>query len=100
MPGSIRRKTCGCGRPTMRHGINKNGVVTYKSTCTQCRTKARSYKKDNCQKCGISKEIAALEVDHIDGNRSNNREDNLQTLCTKCHIEKTIKNKDYLNRYE
>jgi 5-methylcytosine-specific restriction endonuclease McrA len=100
MPGSKIRKTCGCGRPTMRHGINKNGVVTYKSTCTQCRTKARSYKKDNCQNCGISKEIAALEVDHIDGNRSNNKESNLQTLCTKCHIEKTIKNKDYLNRYE
>lgn len=100
MPGSKIRKTCGCGRPTMQHGINNKGVVTYKSTCHFCRTAARSHKKDNCEKCGISKDIASLEVDHIDGNRSNNNKNNLQTLCSKCHIEKTIKNKDYLKRYE
>jgi hypothetical protein len=100
MPGSKIRKICGCGNPTMQHGINANGEVTWKSTCSSCRYEARKHKKDNCEKCGISKEIASLEVDHIDGNRSNNDKKNLQTLCTKCHIEKTIKNKDYLNRYE
>lgn len=100
MPGSKIRKMCGCGKPTMQHGINKHGVVTYKSTCANCRYEARKHKKDNCEHCGISKEIAALEVDHIDGNRANNKLDNLQTLCTKCHIAKTIKNKDNQKRYE
>ena len=100
MPGSKIRKTCGCGKPTMQHGTTANGEVTWKSTCGSCRYEARKHKKDNCENCGISKDIASLEVDHIDGNRSNNDKKNLQTLCTKCHIAKTIKNKDYLNRYE
>jgi 5-methylcytosine-specific restriction endonuclease McrA len=100
MPGSKVRKVCGCGNPTMQHGINDKGEVTYKSSCHQCRTEARKHRKDQCEKCGISKDIAALEVDHIDGDRSNNHKSNLQTLCTKCHIAKTIKNKDHLKRYE
>lgn len=92
MPGSTIRKTCGCGRPTMRHGINTKGVVTYKSSCYQCRETARSHKKDYCEKCGMTER---LEVDHIDGDRSNNKLNNLQTLCNNCHINKTVANKDY-----
>lgn len=38
-----------------------------------------------------------LEVDHIDGNPSNNHGDNLQTLCGCCHTYKTLKEKDYLS---
>ena len=37
-----------------------------------------------------------LEVDHIDGNPSNNAGENLQTLCGCCHTYKTLKEKDYL----
>ena len=37
-----------------------------------------------------------LDVDHISGNPSNNRKNNLQTLCKCCHSYKTIKNKDYI----
>jgi len=100
MPGSKIRKMCGCGKPTMQHGINSKGQVTYKSTCGVCRYEARKQKKDNCENCGISKKVAALEIDHIDGNRRNNDSKNLQTLCTKCHIAKTLKNKDNQKRYE
>lgn len=37
-----------------------------------------------------------LEVDHIDGNPSNNEGENLQTLCGCCHTYKTLTEKDYL----
>lgn len=37
-----------------------------------------------------------LEVDHIDGNPSNNKGENLQTLCGCCHTYKTLMEKDYL----
>lgn len=36
-----------------------------------------------------------LDADHIDGNPSNNRKSNIQTLCGCCHRYKTLMNKDY-----
>jgi 5-methylcytosine-specific restriction endonuclease McrA len=91
MPGSKIRKLCGCGKPTQIHGIAKDGTYRYKSACTPCRLKARKNKKSYCEKCGGTER---LEVDHIDGNRSNNELTNLQTLCNNCHIIKTKDNKD------
>lgn len=37
-----------------------------------------------------------LQVDHIDGDHTNNNLGNLQTLCACCHAYKSWKNKDYL----
>jgi 5-methylcytosine-specific restriction endonuclease McrA len=96
MSGSRTQKLCGCGKPTGRHGIAPDGAILYKSACNSCRYIARMNKKEKCEKCGVT---GKLEVDHIDGNRSNNHPDNLQTLCNKCHIIKTKENKDNL-RYE
>lgn len=36
-----------------------------------------------------------LDVDHIDGNPTNQAEENLQTLCKNCHSYKTMINEDY-----
>lgn len=36
-----------------------------------------------------------LQVDHKDGNHTNNTEENLQTLCACCHTVKTAMSKDY-----
>ena len=36
-----------------------------------------------------------LDVDHIDGDSSNNADENLQTLCRCCHAFKTNVNEDY-----
>ncbi len=95
MPGTKVQKLCGCGRLTQSNGLGPDGLPRYKSSCTPCRTLARKYKKDYCEKCGGREN---LQVDHIDGNRSNNKEGNLQTLCNKCHIIKTNENKDNLKR--
>jgi len=39
-----------------------------------------------------------LQVDHKDGNHSNNDKSNLQTLCANCHAYKTFVNKDWENK--
>lgn len=65
----------------------------------------KKYKKTYCENidgrlgftCTSTILISAqLEVDHIDGNPSNNELSNLQTLCNCCHSYKTILNEDYL----
>ena len=49
-----------------------------------------------CEKCGfIPEHESQLDVDHIDGNKSNNEVLNLQTLCANCHRLKTYLNKDW-----
>ncbi len=57
------------------------------------------YKRDGnrCRKCGISRNYAQLEIDHIvpvsKGGKSTY--DNLQTLCHKCNLEKGNTTKKY-----
>lgn len=44
-----------------------------------------------CECCGfIAEHLAQLDVDHRDGNHSNNDPSNLQTLCANCHRLKTL----------
>jgi 5-methylcytosine-specific restriction endonuclease McrA len=38
---------------------------------------------------------AMLQVDHIDGNPANNKQENLQTFCPNCHTYKTYIYEDY-----
>ena len=53
--------------------------------------------KDKCERCGfVPKHMCQLDVDHIDGDGSNHDEDNIQTLCTRCHRIKTIEQVDHL----
>ena len=60
----------------LTHCENRDGRLGYKCRCT----------------IRIS---AQLQVDHIDGDPTNNDPKNLQTLCANCHIYKTHANKDY-----
>lgn len=39
----------------------------------------------SCQRCGYSKNIAAIHVHHVDRNRNNNDLNNLEVLCANCH---------------
>ena len=47
-------------------------------------------KADHCAKCGfVAEDPCQLDVDHIDGNHTNDDLNNLQTLCANCHRLKT-----------
>ena len=53
-------------------------------------------KKDTCEMCNFNSVYKCqFDVDHIDGNHSNNNLDNLQTLCANCHRLKTHLNGDH-----
>ena len=49
-------------------------------------------------KCG-DPGTPSLTVDHWDGNKHNNNQDNLVVLCANCHNEKSKKFKDTIQRY-
>lgn len=44
----------------------------------------KKFGKIQCDKCGID-DLTVICVHHIDGNRENNVEENLQILCANCH---------------
>ena len=59
---------------------------------------AEGYKKNKCEKCGQSnkwkRKLLNMELDHIDGDRTNHLLTNLRMLCPNCHSQtKTYKSK-------
>jgi len=61
----------------------------------------RKQKNMTCEKCGFKAEhTCQLDIDHIDGNNSNNDPANHQVLCANCHRLKTIRNKDWKSSKE
>jgi len=92
---------------------DKKGVPRYRLVCSRCHKAGRGigtyakgvkpYKKDYCEnkdgrlgfKCkAVIKDSCQLEMDHIDGNRNNNKQKNVQTLCANCHSWKTKHHED------
>lgn len=100
----------GCGRLQVRKGLNAGGEPIYRALCARCRrecfgmqkpvaTERRRYvghKGSICEECGfVPVHSCQLDVDHKDGDRSNNDPNNLQTLCANCHRLKTFLSKDW-----
>lgn len=99
-------------------GKNKDGTIKRANICEMHYGikhqvngwQYKVYRKDHCENVDgrlgfictttitnlIPKEFQ-LDADHIDGNPSNNTEENIQTFCKSCHVVKTHLNKDYLS---
>jgi 5-methylcytosine-specific restriction endonuclease McrA len=61
----------------------------------------KRFKLDHCERCGfIPEDLVQLDIDHINGDRTNNDSSNLQTLCANCHILKTKAFDDWNKRRE
>lgn len=112
MKSIIKAPPCvvdGCGRSASWIRRNKDGTVKYRNFCSKHHKMKKDYmKKDYCEnidgrlgfKCTTT--ILGpyqLQLDHIDGNRYNNNDDNKQTLCACCHAYKTHVDQNHLTRY-
>lgn len=87
---------CRCGTNADLKGLTTAGDPMYRDRCKTCLRTARKAKKGYCEKClTVPKDKKLLDVDHIDGDGSNNVPSNLQTLCKPCHKIKTKENGDY-----
>lgn len=53
-----------------------------------------------CQMCGIDEwrgQVLSLELDHINGNRSDNQLENLRILCPNCHATTDLLSRENQN---
>jgi len=72
--------------PTEHIISGKHGAYT--SSKLRKRLVKEGYKENKCEECGITEwmgKAITLELHHIDGNRINNRLENLAILCPNCH---------------
>lgn len=92
-----------CGICHVARIATKNGFEKY-SHFTNSKHPYRKHRKTYCEnqdgrlgyKCRFKIRIdAQLETDHINGDPTDNRPQNLQTLCANCHKYKTHASKDY-----
>ena len=104
----------GCNNPAMYMYQYENGTWKWrvrhgKIICSVHHTQTwhpyKKHRKDYCEnRTGFLGFICTttiywqgmLQIDHINGDPSDNRTNNLQTLCGCCHAYKTHKNRDYL----
>lgn len=112
----------------VNHGCDNDVAVrswsnwSFKSECSGCQTNRKKgiirksvviHKKKYCEnidghlgfKCPVPSkelwvgfEIGCLDLDHIDGNHSNNVPDNVKTYCKLCHNKKSIEYGDCNNK--
>ena len=90
---------CGVHKVTSR-GYSKSGVRSWSKKCSSCKKKPWvKHKGSVCELCGfVPVNRVQLDVDHIDGDKSNDDLNNLQTLCANCHRLETFLSSDWQNK--
>lgn len=88
----IRLRSADCSACKGRVLIKREMIngVQYVSCATGTKFSYRQSKGVECERCGfVPEHWCQLDVDHIDGDHSNDNSDNLRTLCANCHRMKT-----------
>ncbi len=67
----------------------KQGLVSNRPTLRRVLTLLRGYECAECHIDEYNKLPIVLQVDHIDGDASNNDLDNLRLLCPNCHSQQS-----------
>ena len=94
-----KRPLCSCRNRPVAVNYKREGVTYYRSKCDKCLRlqkklsitpianwqKTGYKKKKNCEKCGFkAQHTIQLIVYHTDGDRNNNKIENLKTVCLNC----------------
>ena len=94
----IKNKLSLEGSPSWRGGISFEpyGIEFNNELKGQIR------KRDNhaCQLCGIKQNGRAHDVHHVDYNKKNNRQENLVSLCHKCHMKTNHNRNNWINEFK
>jgi len=82
--------------------ILKGKYPNYQTFKLKQRLLEEGYKENKCEKCSISEWnglILNIELDHIDGDRTNHKLKNLRMLCPNCHSQtETFRGKNKRNK--
>ena len=94
--GSSKLKI-GCSYWAVKNSVsrhNKRRVLDFSGVLSK-RQQVRIKFDYTCQGCGLRNDTKGfLDIDHTDGDMTNNKIENLNLLCPNCHRFKTIKNKE------
>jgi hypothetical protein len=58
-----------------------------KQTIKASLIRSRGHKCESCKRIKWQRQLIPLELEHIDGNRMNDSDDNLKLLCPNCHAQ-------------
>ena len=99
MSVSTTQRRCPCGNLCDSKGRDSKGRQKFGTRCNACRKlRYGLIKASICGTCGfVAKHPCQLDIDHIDGNHSNNDPGNLQVMCANCHRLKTVIARDHVS---
>jgi hypothetical protein len=87
--GLTKTKTDGKGKISLNEIIN--GLHPYYQTNKlRIRLLSEGIKEAKCEVCGITEWMGnrlSFELDHIDGDRTNHKIDNIRIICPNCHSQ-------------